>query len=77
VNNLKLLVPFLLFGCATLTEEEQHVREDALILAREHYEVREQACNEAGGTMIINAGGQKLRKRITRHDYKFAICVRF
>ncbi len=77
MNNLKFLVPFLLFGCTTLTEEEQYVREDALILAREVYEVREQACNEVGGAMIINAGGQKLRKRITRQDYRSAICVRF
>ena len=77
VNNLKFLLPFLLFGCTTLTEEEQYAREDALILAREVYEVREQACNEAGGAMIINAGGQKLRKRITRQDYRSAICVRF
>ena len=52
------------------------MREDALILARERYEVRQQACNEAGGTMIINTGGQKLRKWVTRHDYKSAVCVR-
>ena len=77
MNKLKFLVPFLLFGCTTLTEEEQYVREDALILAREVYEVREQACNKVGGAMIINAGGQKIRNRITRQDYRSAICVRF
>ncbi len=58
-------------------EEKQYAREDALILVRERYEVRLQACNEAGGVMIINAGGQKLRKRFTRHDYKLAKCVRW
>jgi len=58
-------------------EEKQYAREDALILARERYEVRLQACNEAGGVMMINTGGQKLRKRFTRHDYKFAKCVRW
>ncbi len=56
--------------------EEQYVREDALILARKRYEVRLQACNEAGSVMMINTGGQKLRKRFTRHDYKSAKCVR-
>ncbi len=58
-------------------EDNQYEREDALILARERYEVRLQACNEAGGVMMINAGGQKLRKRFTRHDYKLAECVRW
>ena len=58
-------------------EEKQYAREDALILARERYEVRLQACNAEGGVMIINAGGQKLRKRFTRHDYKLAECVRW
>lgn len=72
-----IAVVFLLASCATLTEGQQYVREDALILAKERYEVRLQACNEAGGAMIINTGGQKLRKRFTRHDYKSAKCVRF
>ncbi len=58
-------------------EEKQYEREDALILARERYEVRLQACHAAGGVMIINTGGQKLRKRFTRHDYKLAKCVRW
>ncbi len=58
-------------------EEKQYEREDALILARERYEVRLQACNAEGGVMIINTGGQKLRKRFTRHDYKLAECVRW
>lgn len=71
------LVFLLLISCATLTEEQQYVREDALILARERYEVRQQACSKGGGVMIINTGGQKLRKRVTRHDYKSAECVRF
>ena len=70
------VVFLLLISCATLTEEQQYVREDALILARERYEVRLQACNEAGSVMMINTGGQKLRKRFTRHDYKLAECVR-
>jgi len=58
-------------------EEKQYAREDALTLARERYEVRLQACHAAGGVMIINTGGQKLRKRFTRHDYKLAECVRW
>jgi len=58
-------------------EEKQYAREDALTLARERYEVRLQACHAAGGVMIINTGGQKLRKRFTRHDYQFAKCVRW
>jgi hypothetical protein len=70
------VVFLLLASCAVLTEEQQYAREDALILARERYEVRQQACNEAGGVMFINTGGQKLRKRVTRHDYKSAVCVR-
>lgn len=71
------LVFLLLISCATLTEGQQYVREDALILARDRYEVRQQACSKGGGVMIINTGGQKLRKRVTRHDYKSAECVRF
>ncbi len=71
------VVFLLLASCATFTEEEQYAREDALILARERYEARQQACHEAGGAMMINAGGQKLRKRFTRHDYKLAQCVRW
>ena len=70
------VVFLLLASCATLTEEQQYAREDALILARERYEVTLQACNEAGGVMRIDAGGQKLRKRFTRHDYKLAECAR-
>ena len=71
------VVVFLMLGsCATLTEEEQYGREDAFILERERYEARLQACNEAGGVMRIDAGGQKLRKRFTRHDYKLAECAR-
>ena len=58
-------------------EDKQYAREDALILARERYEVRLQACNAEGGVMIINTGGQKLRKRFTRHDYTRAECVRW
>ena len=58
-------------------EDRQYAHDDALILARERYEAGLQACNEAGGVMIINTGGQKLRKRVTRHDYKFAKCVRW
>ena len=77
MNNLKLLVPFLLIGCATLTEEEQYMREDALILARERFEVMEQACITAGGAVIINTGGQQLRKQIRRHDYTSAKFVSF
>ncbi len=58
-------------------EEKLYAHDDALILARERYEARLQACNAEGGVMIINAGGQKLRKRFTRHDYKLAECVRW
>ena len=51
------VVFLLLISCATLREGQQYAREDALILARERYEVRQQACNAAGGAMIINTGG--------------------
>lgn len=71
------VVGFLvLASCTTLSEEKQYARADALVLAKEHYEARAQACYEVGGAMMINTGGQKLRKRFTRHDYKFAKCVR-
>ncbi len=70
------VVAFLvLTSCATLSEEQKYARADALVLARENYQAREQACYEVGGAMMINTGGQKLRKRFTRHDYKFAQCV--
>ena len=71
------VVYLLLVSCTTLTEDELYAREDALILARERYEARQQACHEAGGAMMIKAGGGMLRKRFTRHDYKLAQCVRW
>lgn len=72
-----LVVVFLMLAsCATLSEEKLYERENALVLAREDYQARQHACYEAGGAMMINTGGQKLRKRYTRHDYKFAQCVR-
>jgi len=58
-------------------EEKQYAREDALILARERYEVRLQACNEAGGVMMIHARATRLKQRFTRFDYQFAKCVRW
>jgi len=57
-------------------EEKQYAREDALILARERYEVRLQACNKAGGVMMIHARATRLKQKFTRHDYQFAKCVR-
>ena len=36
-------------------EDKQYAHDDALILARERYEARLQACNEAGGVMMIHA----------------------
>ena len=71
------VVFLLMASCTTLTEEEQYAREDAFILATERYEVRQQTCSREGGVMIINTGGQKLRKRFTRHDYTSAESVRF
>ncbi len=56
-------------------EDKQYAREDALILARERYEVRLQACNEAGGVMMIHARATRLRQKFTRYDYQFAKCV--
>ncbi len=58
-------------------EEKQYAREDALILARERYEVRLQACNEAGGVMMIHARATRLKQKFTRFDYQFAKCVRW
>ena len=57
-------------------EEKQYAREDALILARERYEVRLLACNAAGGVMIIHARGTRMKQKFTRDDYLFAKCVR-
>ncbi len=58
-------------------EEKQDAREDALILARERYEVRLQACNEAGGVMMIHARVTRLKQKFTRFDDQFAKCVRW
>ena len=57
-------------------EEKQYAREDALTLARERYEARLQACNEAGGSMMIRASATRLKKQYTRHEIEFAQCVR-
>ena len=56
-------------------EERLYAHEDALILARERYEARLQACNEAGGVMMIHARATRLRQKFTRSDYQFAKCV--
>ena len=56
-------------------EDKRYAREDAFILARERYEARLRACNEAGGVMIIHARATRLRQKFTRHDYQFAKCV--
>ncbi len=56
-------------------EERLYEHEDALILARERYEARSQACNEAGGVMMIHARATRLRQKFTRRDYQFAKCV--
>ena len=58
-------------------EDKQYARDDALILARERYEARLQACNEAGGVMMIHARATRLKQKFTRHDYQFAKCVRW
>ena len=56
-------------------EERLYAHEDALILARERYEARLRACNEAGGVMIIHARATRRQQKFTRHDYQFAKCV--
>ena len=56
-------------------EDKQYAHDDALILARERYEARLQACNEAGGVMMIHARATRLRQKFTRSDYQFAKCV--
>ena len=58
-------------------EDKQYAHDDALILARERYEARLQACNDAGGVMMIHARSTRLRQKFTRHDYPFAKCVRW
>ena len=55
-------------------EDRQYAHDDALILARERYEARLQACNEAGGVMIMHARATRLRQKCTRHDYQVAKC---
>ena len=56
-------------------EDKQYAHDDALILARERYAARLQACNEAGGVMMIQAQATRLRQKFTRSDYQFAKCV--
>ncbi len=56
-------------------EDKQYAHDDALILARERYEAKSQACNEAGGVMMIQARATRLRQKFTRSDYQFAKCV--
>ncbi len=71
------VVFLLLVSCATLTEEEEYVREDAFTLARERFEVRLQACNEARGVMMIHARATRIKKQYTRSEMEFAQCVRW
>ena len=56
-------------------EDKRYAHDDALILARERYEARLQACNKAGGVMMIHARATRLRQKFTRRDYQFAKCV--
>ncbi len=58
-------------------EEKLYAREDALILARERYEVRLQACKQAGGVMMIHVRATRLKKQYTRNEMEFAQCVRW
>ncbi len=58
-------------------EEKLYAREDALILARERYEVRLQACKHAGGVMMIHVRATRLKKHYTRNEMEFAQCVRW
>ena len=76
---MKILVLFvaLLSGCAPLTEEQRFEREDALIVAQEEYAVREVACRDAGGVMVISGWSSGMKTRHSVSDYRLAQCIRY
>lgn len=66
----------LLCGCTPLTDQQRFEREDALIVAREEFTVRQLACRNAGGTMAIIGWRTGFRVRHSISDYRLAQCLR-
>ena len=70
-----LVVVFLmLISCASLTEAEQYVRENRLLLAMEEYQRRVSSCKAAGGVMVTQSQATGIKRKFNRLDYLFAKC---
>lgn len=75
---MKILVFLVVFlsGCAPLTDQQRYDRENALIVARDDFAIRQLACRNSGGTMAINGWRAGFKVRHSVSDYKLAQCIR-
>ncbi len=70
-----LVVVFLmLISCASLTEDEQYVRENRLLLAMEEYQRKDSSCKAARGVMVTQSQATRIKRKFNRFDYLFARC---
>ena len=65
----------LALGCTPLTEEQRYERDNALVVAREAFEVRRTYCQSQGGVMVITRDGAT-QAQYNKWDYSRAVCVR-
>ena len=69
-----VVVSLILISCATLTEDEQYVRENRLLLAMEEYQRKASSCKSAGGVMVTKLRATRIKRKFNRFDYLFARC---
>ena len=69
-----VVVSLMLISCATLTEDEQYVRENRLLLAMEEYQRKVSSCKSSGGVMVIKLRATRIKRKFNRFDYLFARC---
>ena len=69
-----VVVSLMLISCATLTEDEQYVRENRQLLAMEEYQRKASSCMSAGGVMVTQLRATRIKRKFNRLDYLFARC---
>lgn len=73
-KSIVTLLAALLAGCATTDSSEFHRAAD-LVEARDNFQVRKEACRNAGKTAFIKADATRIkRERSDKYDYLFASC---
>ena len=69
-----VVVSLMLISCATLTEDEQYVRDNRLLLAMEEYQRKVSSCKAADGVMVTQLRATRIKRKFNRLDYLFARC---